>query len=214
MSRLDLKNIGGAPSSRIRRADDRSVLPDRDFVLYWMIAARRTRYNFALDRACAWVRALSRPLLVFEALRVGYPRASDRLHRFVLDGMADNERSLTKAGIAYYPYVEPTRGAGEGTSVGACLPSMCRSGGRRQQRAPSPCRDRSRFLRRGALSTVRAKAMQRTTTNRLSTARAGSRRTFISDMSPRTRSSPVSPTRRNGPQFKWASARCRPNARG
>ncbi|HYO97793.1 MAG TPA: deoxyribodipyrimidine photolyase [Polyangiaceae bacterium] len=114
MSMLNLKNIGGAPASRIRRANDRSVLPEQELVLYWMIAARRPRFNFALDRACALARALGKPLLVFEALRVGYPWASDRLHRFVLDGMSDNEQSFGKAGVSYYPYVEPTRGAGQG----------------------------------------------------------------------------------------------------
>ena len=46
--------------------------------------------SFALDRAVGWARELGKPLVILEALRVGYPWASDRLHRFVLDGMADN----------------------------------------------------------------------------------------------------------------------------
>jgi deoxyribodipyrimidine photo-lyase len=79
-----------------------------------MIAARRTRWNFALDRAVELARELGRPLLVFEALRCGHRWASDRIHRFVLDGMRDNRAAFEKAGVAYFPYVEPQDGAGRG----------------------------------------------------------------------------------------------------
>lgn len=106
--------IGGAPSVRVRRANDHDVDGRRDIVLYWMIAARRTQYNFALDRAVAWAHALGKPLVVLEALRVDYPWASDRLHRFILDGMRDNEARLARSPVRYYPYVEPAHGEGRG----------------------------------------------------------------------------------------------------
>jgi deoxyribodipyrimidine photo-lyase len=99
---------------RVRQANGVPVAPGRDFVLYWMIAARRTHSNFAIDRALAWARALDKPVVVLEALRAGYPWASDRLHRFVLDGMRDNEEALQSTPVAYYPYVEETAGAGHG----------------------------------------------------------------------------------------------------
>jgi deoxyribodipyrimidine photo-lyase len=79
-----------------------------------MIAARRVHASFALDRAVAWARALDKPLVVLEALRVDYPWASDRLHRFVLDGMADNAAALVGSRIVHHPYVEPRRGHGRG----------------------------------------------------------------------------------------------------
>src|SRR5947209_7646346 len=79
-----------------------------------MIASRRTRHNFALDRAIEHARALGKPLLVLEPLRVGYRFASDRLHRFVVQGMADNAARFAGTGILYYPYVEPSEGAGKG----------------------------------------------------------------------------------------------------
>lgn len=102
------------PSIRIRTANARSIDPRRDFVLYWMIAARRARHNFALDRAIEHARALNKPLVVLEPLRVGYRFASDRFHRFVLQGMADNAARFAAAGVLYYPYVEPSEGAGKG----------------------------------------------------------------------------------------------------
>ena len=102
------------PALRVRDANGAGVRGDGEYVLYWMIASRRTVYNFALDRALEYCRELGKPLLIFEALRCGYPWASDRLHRFVIDGMADNAAACAQAGIAYYPYVEPHNGAGKG----------------------------------------------------------------------------------------------------
>jgi deoxyribodipyrimidine photo-lyase len=101
------------PASRIRILDAAPPRADRDYVLYWMIAARRPRWNFALDRAAELARELGRPLLVFEALRCDYRWASDRHHRFVIDGMADNAAAFAGR-VTYLPYVEPWRGAGKG----------------------------------------------------------------------------------------------------
>ena len=84
------------------------------WVLYWMTAARRPAWSFALDRALELCRELRRPLVVLEALRCGYRWASDRLHRFVVDGMGHNARAFARQGIVYHPYLEPRPGAGQG----------------------------------------------------------------------------------------------------
>jgi deoxyribodipyrimidine photo-lyase len=102
------------PASRIRLLSSEEPRPDGDYVLYWMVAARRGYFNFGLSRAVELARTLSQPLLVFEALRVGYRWASDRLHAFVLEGMADNQRHFAKSCASYYAYVEPEPGAGSG----------------------------------------------------------------------------------------------------
>ncbi|HTQ95862.1 MAG TPA: hypothetical protein VMH89_03600 [Candidatus Acidoferrum sp.] len=113
------------PLLRIRRSNETAVRPARDFVLYWMIANRRLRYNFALDRALEHCRTLGKPLVILEALRVGYRWASDRLHRFVIDGMQQNARFCKERGVRYLPYVEPVAGAGKGLlralGDGACV---------------------------------------------------------------------------------------------
>jgi deoxyribodipyrimidine photo-lyase len=95
------------PDLRVRIANSRDVRPEGEYVLYWMIAYRRLAWNFALDRAVSWARKL-----VLEPLRAGYPWASDRFHRFVLDGMAGHARRLAGSAVSYYPYVEPKPGAG------------------------------------------------------------------------------------------------------
>jgi len=99
---------------RVRTVNSAAVRDDGSYVLYWMIAARRTTWNFSLQRAAQWAASLDKPLIVFEPLRIGYPWASERLHRFVIDGMADNERRLAKTKVAYYPYVEPRPDADKG----------------------------------------------------------------------------------------------------
>ena len=106
--------MDGVPDVRVRAANDRSVRRDGELVIYWMIGQRRVRHNFALERAVAHARSLGRPLVVLEALRCGYRWASDRLHAFVLAGMADNARRLAGAPALYHPHVEPTAGAGKG----------------------------------------------------------------------------------------------------
>ncbi|MBI1849841.1 MAG: hypothetical protein HYR85_05805 [Planctomycetes bacterium] len=52
------------PSIRVRIVKDTPIRRDGDFVLYGMIAYRRTEWNFALDRAVECARELAKPLLV------------------------------------------------------------------------------------------------------------------------------------------------------
>lgn len=106
--------MGGVPDIRVRRANDAPVHPEAAFVLYWMISSRRPAWNFGLQRAAERARELGKPLIVLEALRAAYPWASERFHRFILDGMAVNARRLKKAGVLYHPYLEPSPGAGKG----------------------------------------------------------------------------------------------------
>lgn len=83
-------------------------------MLYWMIAYRRTSWNFALDRAVEWAKKLRKPLVILEALRCDYRWASSRMHRFVIDGMAENARRFEGTNVLYYPYLEATSNAGKG----------------------------------------------------------------------------------------------------
>ena len=108
------------PASRIRICNSTPVRGDGDFVLYWMIAFRRTTWNFSLQRAVELAIELRKPLVIFEPLRIGYQWASDRIHRFIIDGMAENAAriaALKHPGVVYFPYVEPLPGADKGLLV-------------------------------------------------------------------------------------------------
>lgn len=104
--------MSGVPSIRISPQNNAPVRDSGKYVLYWMIAFRRLTWNFAFDRAVEWARELKKPLIVFEALGCDYPWASDRLHRFVMEGMAEKDNSAR--GVSYYPYVEPSASCGKG----------------------------------------------------------------------------------------------------
>ncbi len=102
------------PDLRVRVPQQAIINPDGQFVLYWMIANRRVDWNYSFDRSVDWSLHLKKPLLVLEALRCGYRWASDRIHQFVIQGMADNQRRLRNTGVAYYPYLETQHGDGKG----------------------------------------------------------------------------------------------------
>jgi deoxyribodipyrimidine photo-lyase len=87
---------GSVPHLRVTSCNNSPVNAHGDFVLYWMTAFRRVSWNFSLDRAVDWARELHKPLLILEALRCDYHWSSDRLHAFVLEGMAHNAHELCK----------------------------------------------------------------------------------------------------------------------
>jgi len=102
------------PSIRIQPCSRAPVNPQGDYVLYWMIAARRTTHNFSLDRAIEWCLELKKPLLIFEPLRRDFPWVSDRFRNFVAAGMAANQHALAPTSALYFPYLEPSPNADKG----------------------------------------------------------------------------------------------------
>ncbi len=100
------------PKIRLSDANQEPIRGEGEFVLYWMIANRRLRWNFALEHAIDQAKKLSKPLLIFEPLRLRYSWANERLHRFVIQGMRDHAETLRGHPVGYYPYVEPVAGAG------------------------------------------------------------------------------------------------------
>ncbi len=101
-------------ANRVRLLNERPLRRSAGWVLYWMTSFRRAGSNFALDRAIEHARKLEQPLVVLEALRVGYPWVNDRLHTFILQGMADNARQFEGSAVTYYPFVETVKDGGKG----------------------------------------------------------------------------------------------------
>lgn len=100
------------PSIRLTDLNEAPIQADGDYVLYWMIANRRLTWNFALDHAIDMAKQLGKPLLIFEPLRARYRWASDRIHRFVIEGMRDHASKMAGKDVGYYAYVEPAPGKG------------------------------------------------------------------------------------------------------
>ena len=138
------------PPIRIRPVNDRAR-PARAaaYVLYWMIAARRTRGNFALERAVE-LGARARPAA---ARARAAARSATRGRAIACTVRARGHGATTRRAFAqtparYFPYVEPGPGAGRGPAR------------RRSPRTPrvvvtddfpaSSCRAWSRRRRRGS----------------------------------------------------------------
>ena len=88
---------------RTRAVSGLNVAVERnsEFVLYWMRTAMRVHENPALDVAKSWAARLQLPLLVYQGLDERYEFASDRHHRFILEGARDVQAELANSGISY-----------------------------------------------------------------------------------------------------------------
>ncbi len=113
------------PGQRILPLNRAPLNPGGRYVLYWLTWARRSRYSYGLQRARDRARELGRPLLILEALRCGYPHASDRLHAFILQGMADTAAAFREAPVRLLQYVEPEPGAGRGLLAALAAEAAC-----------------------------------------------------------------------------------------
>ena len=116
----------GYEDARLRRLNDKKIATGGDYVLYWMQLYRRLDHNHALDYALRCAAELGRPLVVYEGLRLDYPWASRRLHRFILEGMEANAERARRSwasttGPTWRPPAEPAQGLLPGLAARACL---------------------------------------------------------------------------------------------
>ena len=86
---------------RISSLGGHSVGKDATYVLYWMQASQRSRYNHALEYAVGRANELGIPLLVLFCLTPSYPDAQLRHYRFMLDGLKDVADDLAERGIRF-----------------------------------------------------------------------------------------------------------------
>lgn len=91
---------------RVRALNAAPEAPAAPFVLLWLQGQRRLRQNLAFSHAQRRANELGKPLVVYEGLRHDYPYASDRFHRFVLEGAADNAADAARRGLAYAFYLQ------------------------------------------------------------------------------------------------------------
>jgi deoxyribodipyrimidine photo-lyase len=71
------------------------------YVLYWSQMNRRVEANHALAFAAELANQQGLPVLFYEGLTCSYPRANDRMHTFILEGVAETELKLKKMGMGY-----------------------------------------------------------------------------------------------------------------
>ena len=77
-----------------------------EYVLYWMQMFKRTSHNHALNFAIKQANARRLPLVVYEGLKFYYPWASDRIHTYILEGVAEKKKEFERLGIRYVFYLQ------------------------------------------------------------------------------------------------------------
>lgn len=93
----------GVDSARVQAVNEAPFPPgQRDFVLYWCMVNHRWEENHALDAAIALGNHLGLPVVVYQAIRPDYPYASERLHAWALEGMADMAKGCAALGLTYW----------------------------------------------------------------------------------------------------------------
>ncbi len=72
-----------------------------DYVLYWMQASQRVKYNHALDYAILEAKKRNKPVVVCFGLTPDFPSANLRHYVFMLQGLQEVARELEKKGIYF-----------------------------------------------------------------------------------------------------------------
>ena len=88
-----------------------------DYVLCWLQQTLRGTANPVIDAAIALGDTLGLPVVVYHGLGRGYPHASHRLHRFILEASRSLERDVEARGLRFLRFVErlaPDGDAGKG----------------------------------------------------------------------------------------------------
>ena len=101
---LRCRRLNGAP---YRRAGS-------DYVLCWLQQTLRGERNPVIDAAVALGERLGRPVVVYHGLGRGYPHASHRLHRFILEASSDLGRDVEARGLRFVRHVERDGKIGQG----------------------------------------------------------------------------------------------------
>jgi len=94
------------PKDRIELLNQQAPQSDNPYVLYWMNSCRRLMFNYGLDHAVARAAESGKGLVIVETLFCDEPWASERFHRFVLEGMLENAGEAGKKGAIYLAWAE------------------------------------------------------------------------------------------------------------
>src|SRR5678815_2260802 len=104
-------------SSRVKKLNDAPENTKGQYVLYWMQMFKRASHNYALNFAIQLANDRGLPLVAYEGLKFYYPWANDRIHTFILEGVAEKEAEFAERGIRYICLLYTSDAADERSSV-------------------------------------------------------------------------------------------------
>lgn len=105
---------------RCRQLNQASFPEGGEYVVYWMQVYKRSTHNHALNKAIEIANVLKLPLVVYEGLKYYYPWASDRLHTFILEGVAEKQKAFSDQGIRYVFYLQQNEHSPRNTVAKLC----------------------------------------------------------------------------------------------
>ncbi|MEL6345848.1 MAG: FAD-binding domain-containing protein [Myxococcota bacterium] len=106
MSTSPIAELPFVLAERVRPLSPAPIVEGGAFVLYWMRTAARGHENPALDVAIRIANRLGVPAFVYHAVSERYPYASDRHHRFILEGARDACAAVRARGVGYAFHLE------------------------------------------------------------------------------------------------------------
>lgn len=93
-------------SIRVTQLNNSAINTRGRYVLYWMQMFKRASHNYALNFAIEMANERGLPLVVYEGLKYYYPWANDRIHAFILEGVAEKRTEFERRGIRYLFYLQ------------------------------------------------------------------------------------------------------------
>jgi len=105
-------------SQRVSQLNDCYDNQQGRYVLYWMQMFKRVDDNDALNFAIQQANERDLPLVVYEGLKFYYPWANDRIHTFILEGVAEKRVEFNRLGIRYVFYLQRDEGDPRDTVAG------------------------------------------------------------------------------------------------
>ncbi len=111
MHRLDSQFVQDQLSLRSTPINGLRLVPEGEYVLYWMQSTQRLEENWALRQATLEADRLGKPLVIYQGLNPHYEHASDRVHAMIVGNAVELS---ARAGQLGYTYLFHLRHALEG----------------------------------------------------------------------------------------------------
>ena len=105
---------------RIAPLNNRPVKEGK-YVVYWMQASQRVRFNHALEYAVRQANSLKKPAVVCFGITDRFPEANARHYAFMLEGLREVQKALRERGIQLIVRHESPESLAVTLSRKACL---------------------------------------------------------------------------------------------
>lgn len=111
----------GILNNRIQTLNNKEILTQKDYIVYWMQASQRVKYNHALYKAISISNEHNKPLIVYFAITDQFPEANARHYNFMLEGILEVKKDLEKLNIPFFIEKTPI----EKGVINACQQACC-----------------------------------------------------------------------------------------